>query len=137
MKMAKRLSEEFQEVSEVSCESVYFTSSLFCQTLSTLHYSFLMQCPFVSILDLYHDHTWTAPAPFWLSHDLFTRQLPPGWTSTTCPCSISALAGSFSRGLLNFAYISLRLLSFCLFRCISLTYIFVSFCLHNQIFQYT
>ena len=53
MKTAKRSSEEFQEVSKVSCESpVYIASSSICQTLSPFPYSLLMQCPFVSVFAL-------------------------------------------------------------------------------------
>ena len=44
MKMAKQLSEEFQEVSQVSCESPNAKIHAVKESLSLMPYSLLMQC---------------------------------------------------------------------------------------------
>ena len=65
VKMAKWSSEEFQKVSEVSCE--YLSDSfLLCLTLFWCNVTL-----FLSSLCSTINHAWIAPAPFRLSHDLF------------------------------------------------------------------
>ena len=49
MKMAKQSSEEFQEVSQVLCESPNAKIHVVVESLSLMPYSLLTQCPFVSL----------------------------------------------------------------------------------------